>query len=114
MHALSPTALADPDLAKRYTYWTGRSGRRYLFTVIKPGDLVDYSGCVVMLTRMRSGTEELLWIGRKEPGQTIAAAVLAAADTAYVHLLTRKEDDRRIAVWDLQGNDSSKAAKDAA
>lgn len=93
----SRAALAA-GIPARYLYWTGRSGRRYLFTCMANAAAAQLESGVAISV---SG-ERIVWIGE------VAELALQPRDApawqaaVYVHLLAATLAERRGVVWDLR------------
>ncbi len=117
MVAVLPPLLSDdppeiPQLAglgDRFHYFRGRSGRRYLFTIVPRESLDDFRSVVVILAEARPG-------GRLAAKAVVAVDALGrvgpAADPAWppvavepalclVHLLAFSDSERSRVVSDL-------------
>jgi hypothetical protein len=102
----SPKVPGLGALGERYHYWCGHSGRRYLFSAVTAGELLDFTAAVVVLAR-RNGTaivgEEAMVLdgeGRKQLEARLAADPGIAA---FIHLLSPTDAARRAAIEDLLG-----------
>lgn len=90
-----PQSAREAGLPARYRYWTGHSGRRYLFTRTDLGSLEDFRGAVLLAVRFG----EVSWAG-----ESAAEARRQAANRGtgvYVHLLAASAAARREIVADL-------------
>jgi len=86
----------------RYRVWRGRSGRRYLVTVMPLGDAMRVDGAVVLLVAIESGgVREIVWAGQS--GDLLPGLMLspAAQLEAHVHLLAASPKRRQEALDDL-------------
>lgn len=92
----------EADFGDRYRVWRGRSGRRYLVTVMPLGEAVRVENAVVLVVAVEpEGRRRVIWAGLSEnglPGFHIAPGVQLEA---HVHLIAASEAKRRIAVEDL-------------
>lgn len=102
---------------ERFRYWSGASGRRYLFTAIEGEELASFSSGVVLLVREDAfGAAEAVEAVSLAEGGTVLAAELAsrlAADdglTAYVHLLADRPAAQRALIFDLASQRRSRLA----
>lgn len=95
---MSPPHVSQAALAAgipaRYLYWTGRSGRRYLFTCMNAADAAGLESGVAIAV----DGERIVWLGQVE--ELARAPVRGAA--VYVHLLASTVADRRGVIWDLR------------
>jgi hypothetical protein len=94
---VSRAALAA-GVPARYLYWSGRSGRRYLFTCTGTDALPDFEdGVAIAVSGGRT-----IWTGE------VAALARLPADAAprraaiYLHLLASTLDARRAIIDDLR------------
>lgn len=92
-----PQVAVEAGLPARYRYWTGRSGRRYLFTRTEFSALPDFGESVAIAVRR----EAIVWAGEPHPANLLSAVADIAGATFYVHLLAAGEAERREAVQDL-------------
>ena len=86
----------------RYRVWRGRSGRRYLVTVMPLGEAMRVEGAVVLLVAIEGGgLREIVWAGLS--GDMLPGLMLspAAQLEAHVHLLAASPKRRREALEDL-------------
>ena len=80
----------------RYRVWRGRSGKRYLVTVMPLGEAMTVEGAVVLLVSIEpTGGREILWAG--ESGDALPGLMLSpsARLEAHVHLLAASDAARR-------------------
>lgn len=102
----SPKVPGLGSLGERYHYWCGRSGRRYLFSAVTAGDLLDFTAAIVVLARREGpkviGEQAMVLDGE---GRTQLEARLAADPriAAFIHLLSPTDATRRAAIDDLLG-----------
>ncbi len=111
------TGLAESELADRFRYWRGASGRRYLFSVFPVdgrrslGDCPAYAQSVVMaVLRQADGRRRILHAGDTGHlpeavlgGARLAAAMAAGANEIHLHLLAPETAARAAIVVDLMG-----------
>jgi hypothetical protein len=91
-------AAAAAGVPPRYVYWTGRSGRRYLFTAAGPGSIADFEDGVVLAAE----DDRLAWAG-EVAALAVAPRISRFAEvTFYVHLLARSPEERRAIIDDLR------------
>lgn len=86
----------------RYRVWRGRSGRRYLVTVMPLSEAMRVEGGVVLLVAIESGGgREIVWAGLS--GDMLPGLVLAPAAEleAHVHLLAASPARRKEVLDDL-------------
>lgn len=94
----------DGGFGERYRVWRGRSGRRYLVTVMPISEAMRVEGAVVLLVAVElGGRREVVWAGMS--GEMLPGLVLASAVQleAHVHLLAPNAQRRREALDDLVG-----------
>ena len=117
MVAVVPPLLSDrpPEIPQkagfgdRFHYFRGRSGRRYLFTVVSGEEFRDFRSVVAMLAAaMPSGrlaADAIVTVdalGRVEPATDPAWPPAADGQTlCLVHLLAASEAERRAVLADL-------------
>ncbi len=108
--------LAGTDLSRRFCYWRGSSGRRYLFSVFPLGQGRCADRCprfeqavVVAVAHRRDGDRQILFIGEtgRHPdlffeGGRLHRAIAAGANEIHVHLLAEDVRARAAIVRDLQ------------
>jgi hypothetical protein len=87
-----PRVLGDAPMGDRFRYWYGRSGRRYLFSAVAPGDVADLDGVVVLVAGGAADRPE--HVGLNLPVGVPAGAV-------YVHLLAETDAARADIIADL-------------
>lgn len=111
--AASPEAVSPEDdglalvareggFEDRYRIWRGRSGRRYLVTVMPLGDAMRVEGAIVLLVAIEpGGGREIVWAGQS--GDLLPGLMLspAAQLEAHVHLLAANPQRRKEALEDL-------------
>ncbi|WP_407049504.1 hypothetical protein [Methyloraptor flagellatus] len=101
-----PMSARSIGLGERFRYWSGASGRRYLFSSMSTAALDDLTNVVVLLvaTDMR-GEHQVVWLGEIDgEGVRSGQPVGQAKDRptrAYVHLLAGSDDERRAILLDL-------------
>ncbi|MBB3973978.1 hypothetical protein [Hansschlegelia beijingensis] len=97
-------ALAAKELnfEDRYRVWRGRSGRRYLVTVMPLGEAVAVENGVLLLVALDgAGERRVVWAG--ETGASLPGLAVApgAQLEAHVHLLAGSAGRRAEALADL-------------
>lgn len=108
----------EGDFNDRYRIWRGRSGRRYVVTVMPLSEALRVDSAVVLIVAMDpEGARRILWAGESgtpTPGFEVAPGMQIEA---HVHLLAANADRRAQAVSDLvdgaQGYSSVLAVKAA-
>lgn len=98
----SGTVVAMVPGGERYRLWTGRSGRRHVFTRVEGAvDPADLDGAVVMIVARRpDGETRPVWIGEAE------RAPLGGPEghhDVYAHWLAETSAERRAVIADLGG-----------
>lgn len=99
---LALVARECDGLADRYRVWRGRSGRRYLVTVLPLGEAMRVENGVVLLVAIEpDGAREIVWAGVS--GEMLPGLVLSpsARIEAHVHLLAASPTRRKEALDDL-------------
>ena len=95
---VSPSkAAAAAGLPARYAYWSGHSGRRYLFTRTEAGALCDFEEGVAIAV----AGERIVWAGAIE-AMPHGPAVFQYDASLHVHLLAATAEERRSIVGDLR------------
>ena len=109
----------EGEFQDRYRVWRGRSGRRYLVTVMPLSEAVRVENGVVLLVALEpGGGREIVWAGLS--GDMLPGLMLtpAAQLEAHVHLLAAQPARRQAALEDLvsgtQGYSSVLTVKAAA
>ena len=117
MAAHAPLAgLAGTDLSRRFRYWRGSSGGRYLFSVFPlgprpcPDGCPRFEGAIILGVAHRQGDErQILCIGQTgrlpDPyaeGGCVQGAIAAGANEIHVHLLTEGHAARAAIIRDLE------------
>jgi hypothetical protein len=94
---ISRAALAA-GIPARYLYWTGRSGRRYLFTCMSNTAAAELESGVAIAVR----GERIIWTGQVAELALLPDDAPARRAAIYVHLLASTLAERRGVVWDLR------------
>ena len=99
-----PTSAIAAGIASRYRYWSGRSGRRYLFTLVDADWLKDCHDAIAL----ECDGDRISWIGEAEgfaSRPVVNAAVNAIGETGrgliFVHLLASDSVERQKVIDDL-------------
>ncbi len=95
--SISQAALAA-GIAARYLYWTGRSGRRYLFTCLDAAVAADLESGVAIAVE----GERIVWVGEVSDLARLPHDAPERRATIYVHLLAATLAERRGVIWDLR------------
>jgi len=82
----------------RFRYWSGHSGRRFLFTSTTPDLLTEFDEAVAIAV----DGDRIVWIGDASALGRPASASLIRRTQVYVHLLAATPEERRALVTDLQ------------
>ena len=90
-----PQSAVEAGLPARYRYWTGDSGRRYLFTRTDPAGLEDFRGAVILAVRFG----QVVWAGESAADARRHGA--SRGTGLYVHLLATSAAARREIVADF-------------
>ena len=108
--------LAGTDLSRRFCYWRGASGHRYLFSVFRLGSRKVEDRCpgferaiVLAVAHGQNGEREIVCAGEtgSEPqayfeSRGLQDAIAAGANEIHVHLLTRDLEARTAILRDLE------------
>lgn len=100
-HGLALVAR-EGGFENRYRVWRGRSGRRYLVTVMPLSEAMRVENGVVLLVALEAGgVREIIWAGLS--GQMLPGLMLSPASQleAHVHLLAAQPARRKAALEDL-------------
>jgi hypothetical protein len=116
MVAVVPPLLSDqpPEvprragLGDRFHYFRGTSGRRYLFSTVRPHELGDFHSAVVVIARRIAGgrlaacSVALLGpFGRHVGNDRLGMRAVPADAVALIHLLAGTDAERRDLIADL-------------
>jgi hypothetical protein len=101
-----PEVPMRPGFGDRFRYFRGKSGRRYLFTLINRDELADFRSAVVLLARrtpggLRATSVSALDDAGRPMGSDCWPPIVPADCRVLVHLLAEREEDRRAVVADL-------------
>ena len=90
------------DFEQRHRIWRGRSGQRYLVTVMPLSEALSVTGAVILLVaRHDDDSRQVIWAGESD-GPTPGLFVEPNVDLeAHVHLLAQDVELRAMAVADL-------------
>lgn len=108
-----------PDLAERFHFWTGASGRRYVHTIYS---LIECpalpAGNYVLVRRHSDGRREVLAIGSvaSEAASLNLAEIrrhgaLLGANEVHIHLLAGTAKLTKLVEFDLRGRLSPESAQ---
>ena len=100
--AVSRAAVAA-GVPLRYVYWSGNSGRRYLFTAAGPESLAHFEeGVAIAVAEGR-----VVWAGEVAAFAFTPRSSRVSGATFYVHLLADTDEERSAIVQDLRPLDGS-------
>lgn len=92
----------EGDFDDRYRIWRGRSGRRYVVTVMPLGEAMRVESAIVLIVAIDArGMRRILWAGESgapAPGFQVAPDMRIEA---HVHLLAVNAEGREEAISDL-------------
>ncbi len=100
----TPDSVRMTDLSDRFRYWTGVSGRRYLFSTVTIADLRDFADAVVLIStgENRDTQAGRVWVGETDcEGNLTGPQMKPREGSAFVHLLSTHGIERRSIVEDL-------------
>ena len=96
-----PHIVLEAGLPPRFRYWSGGSGRRYLFTGTDVETVRHFDEAVVMVARYG----RIIWVGRISDCASRNCPLHQLAQRAgakvFVHLLARNEAQRSAIIDDL-------------
>ena len=99
--------VLEPGLADRFYFWSGGSGRRYVFSVHSLAAVAHFRDMVVIAVRYDGPALVPVWIGEIDDPQgdeRLADAALAERiDEVHIHLLPGDATERRAVIDDLLG-----------
>ena len=95
-----PSVAATVVDGDRFVMWSGRSGRRHVFSRVEPGaEAVDLDGAVVIVAvRTANGALRPLWIGN---GAEAPLDGSVGGREVHVHWLAETTSDRARVIADL-------------
>jgi hypothetical protein len=97
-----PNSVLEAGLPARFRYWSGLSGKRYLFTRTDLAGLAHFDEAVVILVRYG----RVIWAGdppgRDSPAGELAALAGRHGTEIYIHLLARSNEQREAIIGDLK------------
>ncbi len=92
----------DLDLDDRYRVWRGRSGRRYLVTVMPLGEALRVERAVVLIVAFQpDGSRRVVWAGESGAPTPALRVTPDVRIEAHVHLLAQDAERRASAIADL-------------
>lgn len=77
---------APPEMADRFHFWRGQSGRRYAFTVFAPGGVPAFDCFVALFVRRRDENLVVAAIGSNQ------AVFTGDHDAVHIHLAAANDD----------------------
>ena len=104
-----PAAAIAPRLKERFHFWSGRSGRRHVFTIYGPRAVPDFTNAVVLAVYRRGAVRQVLWSGIATGSfglramEGLHAAIGLGADEVHVHLLAEGGAERMAVLRDFSG-----------
>jgi hypothetical protein len=113
MTAGSPDSARAIGLADRFRYWSGASGRRYLFSSVAADTLDDLAEAVLLIVvepdgEAAHGEPRLVWIGDIDRDGVRHGRSLGPIPTertrCWAHFLARDEEARAAILADLAGS----------
>jgi hypothetical protein len=110
-----PPVPVRAGLGDRFRYLRGGSDRRYLFTLIRPDELADFSSAVIVLARREPGGIRALSVTELDAGGNPVGTdrwppIMPRDCLVLVHLLANRADERRSVVADLAAACRSRAS----
>lgn len=94
-----PEAAIAAGIPARYRYWSGQSGRRYVFTRIPSRDAAEFAQAVLLVAR----GDVPIWAGSALAWPDVNWASKDPSHEFYVHLLAAGEPERHAIADDLLG-----------
>lgn len=99
-----PHIVLEAGLPPRFRYWSGESGRRYLFTISDVETARHFQGAVAIVARFG----RIVWAGRISDGECsnypMHQLSRRTGAQVFVHLLARNEAQRSQIINDLNGS----------
>jgi hypothetical protein len=77
---------APPEMADRFHFWRGQSGRRYAFTVFAPGSAPLFEHFVALFVKQQNGARVIVGVGTKQ------IALAGGYDEIHIHLVADERD----------------------
>lgn len=111
----APKSAEICGLGKRYRFWAGESGRRYLFTAVSAAEIADFGNAIAVLARgnARDGFAGVEVSDLSQAGEAMRLSARMAGDpglSGFVHLLAASAEEREAIVADLAGQVEALAA----
>lgn len=95
---LPARAALAAGVATQFFYWSGRSGRRYLFSCTAGARIADFEEGVAMAV----GGESIVWVGEVTALARMPLESAPRRAAIFLHLLAGTEEERRAVIDDLQ------------
>lgn len=94
--------LLDTELARRFCYWRGLSGRRYIHTIYPAAACPPLSGALYLAVAAEAdGGKRVLVAGRFPPFFELMPTFPKACTEVHAHLLAGSDAEARMALEDL-------------
>jgi hypothetical protein len=77
---------APPEMAGRFHFWRGQSGRRYAFTVFAPGGAPVFEHFVALFVKRQNGARVVVGVGTKQ------IALAGGHDEIHIHIVADERD----------------------
>jgi hypothetical protein len=77
---------APPEMADRFHFWRGQSGRRYAFTVFAPGGAPMFEYFVALFVKRQAEARIVIGVGTKQ------IALAGGYDEIHIHLVANEHD----------------------
>lgn len=95
--------LLDAELARRFCYWRGRSGRRYIHTIYEARRCPPLPGALYLAVGTdEDGTRRVLAAGRFPPFFELMPSLPEGCSELHAHLLAGSDAEARSALEDLK------------
>ena len=104
----TPSLARRAKLGDRFRYWSGQSGRRYLFSAVPFEALADFRSAVAILAEAATDGRFIAWAvgvidsaGRLEADDGSWPAIAPRGSVAFVHFLAETDRERQELFDDL-------------
>ncbi|MGE0213845.1 MAG: hypothetical protein AB7S41_19320 [Parvibaculaceae bacterium] len=95
-------SLLDAELSRRFCYWRGRSGRRYIHTIYERSACPPLPGALyVAVASDAGGGKRALAVGRFPPFFELLPSLPEECTEVHAHLLSGSDAEARVALEDL-------------
>ena len=95
--------LLDAELARRFCYWRGRSGRRYIHTIYDAASCPPLPGALYLaVAGGADGGKRVLAAGRFPPFFELMPSLPEGCTEVHAHLLAASAAEARLALQDLK------------